>query len=79
MPRANQPKKDTSHMVTRTPGGFVENLWLECRLALRNADPAKYLRATVERYAELKALSGVVFSRQEHGTPDASLLGYCRR
>jgi hypothetical protein len=57
-----QPKKETSHMMTVKPSGFVENIWLEGRLKLRDSDPAKYLRETseplritVDRYAELKA------------------------
>jgi hypothetical protein len=57
-----QPKKGTSHMMTVKPSGFVENIWLEGRLKLRDSDPQKYLRETspalritVDRYAELKA------------------------
>lgn len=55
-------KKDTSHMMTVKPSGFVVNEWLEGRLKLRDENHDKYLRetspalrATVERYAELKA------------------------
>lgn len=54
-------KRDTSAMIHAGPDGFTVNEWLEGRLALRERDPAKYLRetspalrATVERYAELK-------------------------
>jgi hypothetical protein len=60
-----RPKKDTSHMLTREPGGFTTNEWLEGRLHLRDRDPAKYLRETspalrltVERYVELKGIAG---------------------
>jgi hypothetical protein len=60
-----QLKKETSHMIRVEPNGFTTNEWLEGRLALRDSDPAKYLRETspalrltVERYAELKTKAG---------------------
>lgn len=55
-------KEDAPREPPAEPGGFVANEYLENRLALRDGDPAKYLRETsqalritVERYAELKA------------------------
>lgn len=54
-------RPDTSAMLTTDANGFTVNEWLEGRLRLRDRDEAAYfkqtspaLRATVERYAELK-------------------------
>ena len=58
--RRAEQKRDTSAMLRTGADGSVVNEWLEGRLALRDSDPAKYLRqtspalrATVARYAEL--------------------------
>lgn len=60
--RRTAQKKDISAMLQTDESGGVRNEWLEGRLALRDRDPAKYLRetspalrATVERYEQLRS------------------------